>query len=61
MIMTNTATASPAASGGGSNPRMILNEEEPGDGAEWLMISLTASSSRRDEIFGRDTTKEGFA
>jgi hypothetical protein len=33
---------------------MILNEEEPGDGAEWLMISLTASSSRRDEVFGRD-------
>jgi hypothetical protein len=40
---------------------MILNEEEPGDGAEWLMISLTASSSRWDEVFGRDTTKEGFA
>jgi hypothetical protein len=40
---------------------MILNEEEPGDGAEWLMIFLTASSSRRDEVFGRDTTKEGFA
>jgi hypothetical protein len=46
---------------GGSDPRMILNEEEPGDGAEWLKISLTASSSRRDEVFGRDTTKEGFA
>jgi hypothetical protein len=40
---------------------MILNEEGPGDGAEWLMISLNASSSRRDEVFERDTTKEGFA
>jgi hypothetical protein len=40
---------------------MILNEEEPGDGAEWLKISLTANSSRRDEVFGRDTTREGFA
>jgi hypothetical protein len=26
----------------------------PDDGAEWLKISLTASISRPDEIFGRD-------
>src|SRR5262249_33604666 len=29
-------------------------KDEPDDRAEWLMISLTASSSRRDEVFGRD-------
>jgi hypothetical protein len=31
------------------------NKDEPEDGAEWLMISLTASISMRDEVFGRDT------
>jgi len=30
------------------------NKDEPDDRAEWLMISLTASSSMRDEVFGRD-------
>ena len=29
-------------------------KDEPDDRAEWLMISLTASSSRPDEIFGTD-------
>jgi hypothetical protein len=28
--------------------------DETDDRAEWLMISLTASSLRRDEVFGRD-------
>jgi hypothetical protein len=40
---------------------MILNKEEPGNGVEWLRISPTASSSMRDEVIGRYTTKEGFA
>src|SRR5262245_2077011 len=31
------------------------NKDEPDDQAEWLMISLTASNSTRDEVFGRDT------
>jgi hypothetical protein len=29
-------------------------KDEPDDQAEWLMISLTASNSRLDEVFGRD-------
>jgi hypothetical protein len=29
-------------------------KDEPDDRAEWLMISLTASSSMRDGIFGSD-------
>jgi hypothetical protein len=29
-------------------------KDEPDDRAEWLMISLTASISRPDEIFGTD-------
>ena len=29
-------------------------KDEPEDRAEWLMISLTTSISRRDEVFGRD-------
>jgi hypothetical protein len=29
-------------------------KDEPDDPAEWLMIPLTASISRRDEVFGRD-------
>jgi hypothetical protein len=29
-------------------------KDEPDDEAEWLMVSLTASSSRPDEVFGRD-------
>ena len=28
---------------------------EPDDQAEWLMISLNANISRRDEFFGRDS------
>jgi hypothetical protein len=32
-------------------------KDEPEDRAEWLMISLTTSISRRDEVFGRDTGK----
>jgi hypothetical protein len=39
----------------------IENKDAPDDGAELLMISLTATISRPDEVFGRDTTKEGFA
>ena len=31
------------------------NKDAPDDRAEWLMISLTASISTRDEVFGRDT------
>src|SRR5262245_60446409 len=30
-------------------------KDEPDDRAEWLMISLTASMSTRDGVFGRDT------
>src|SRR5262249_8554656 len=30
------------------------NKDEPDDRAEWLKISLTASISMRDEVFGRD-------
>jgi hypothetical protein len=30
------------------------NKDEPDDRAEWLMISLTASISTRDEVFGRE-------
>jgi hypothetical protein len=30
--------------------------DEPDDRAEWLMIHLTASISRRDEVFGRDNS-----
>src|SRR5262249_88802 len=30
-------------------------KDEPQDQAEWLMISLTASSSRPDEVFGMDS------
>jgi hypothetical protein len=30
------------------------NKDAPDDRAEWLMISLTASISTRDEVFGRD-------
>jgi hypothetical protein len=29
-------------------------EDGPDDQAEWLMLSLTASMSTRDEVFGRD-------
>ena len=29
-------------------------KDEPDDRAEWLMISLTSSISRPDEVFGRD-------
>jgi len=29
-------------------------KDEPDDRAEWLMIHLTASISRRDDVFGRD-------
>jgi hypothetical protein len=29
-------------------------KDEPEDRAEWLMISLTTSISRLDEVFGRD-------
>src|SRR6266508_5175299 len=36
------------------------NKNEPDDRAEWLMISLTASSSRRDEVFGRDSYLHRF-
>ena len=31
-------------------------KDEPDDQAEWLMISLTASNSRRHEVFGRYTS-----
>src|SRR5262252_7403853 len=31
-------------------------KDEPDDRAGWLMISLTASNSRRDGVFGRDNT-----
>jgi hypothetical protein len=35
-------------------------KDEPDDQAEWLMISLTATISRPDEVFGRDTlTSDG--
>jgi hypothetical protein len=30
-------------------------EDKPDDRAEWLMLSLTASISTRDEVFGRNT------
>jgi hypothetical protein len=30
------------------------NKDEPDDGAEWLMTSLTPNISRPDEVFGRD-------
>jgi hypothetical protein len=30
------------------------NKDAPDDRAEWLMISLTASISMRDEVYGRD-------
>ena len=33
-------------------------KDEPDDRAEWLMISLTASISTRDEVFGTDNTKD---
>ncbi len=37
------------------NVKQIIEKKyEPEDRAEWLLISLTASSSRRDEVFGRD-------
>jgi hypothetical protein len=29
-------------------------KDEPDDQTEWLMISLTASNSRQDGVFGRD-------
>jgi hypothetical protein len=32
-------------------------KDEPDDRAEWLMISLTASMSTRDEVFGTDRRK----
>jgi hypothetical protein len=34
--------------------RAIEKKDEPDDRAEWLMISLTASMSTRDGVFGRD-------
>jgi hypothetical protein len=30
-------------------------KDEPDDQAEWLMVSLTASISMQDEVFGRDS------
>jgi hypothetical protein len=30
-------------------------KDESDDRAEWLLISLTSSISRPDEVFGRDT------
>jgi hypothetical protein len=35
-------------------------EDGPDDQAEWLMLSLTASMSTRDEVFGRDRIKRRF-
>jgi hypothetical protein len=32
----------------------IEKKDEPDDEAEWLMVSLTTSSSSPDEVFGRD-------
>jgi hypothetical protein len=34
-------------------------KDEPDDQAEWLMISLTTSISRPDEVFGRDSCLPG--
>jgi hypothetical protein len=36
------------------------NKNEPDDGAECLMTSLTASISRPDEVFGRDSGFQGL-
>jgi hypothetical protein len=36
------------------------NKDEPDDRAEWLMISLTVSISKRDEVFGRDRYEMRF-
>jgi hypothetical protein len=33
------------------------NKDVSDDRAEWLMISLTSSISRSDEVFGRDTRR----